>query len=351
MSTEIMISTAEEGVQDEKLRVGVVGTGAIAQRFHIPEYQDHSDAVVTAVCDVEEKKAKEVAATFEAEEYYTDYSDLVESGTVDAVSVCLPNHLHEEVVTAALESDVHVLCEKPMATSVAEADRMIEAARNSSAILMIDQSERFHPVYVKASEVLESGLIGEIESVHSRFSHSGPAGWSPRSTWFTDAESSGGGAMVDIGIHNADIVIDTIGAVDEVMAYTDTFEYDFDVEDTAVACMQFEDGMLGTFEVSWTTDPEAIEMQVVGTEGVLYADKIAEELYVELSDERGTVDVPLPEYRSPIKRFVDASLGDEEPPVTGEEGRDALELVMAIYRAAGKGTAVSLPLDTDGDEA
>jgi predicted dehydrogenase len=157
--------------------------------------------------------------------------------------------------------------------------------------------------------------------------------------------------MVDIGIHNADIVLDTIGAVNEVMAYTDTFEYDFEVEDTAVACMRFEDGMLGTFEVSWTTDPEAIEMQVVGTEGVLYADKIDEELRVELSDDRGTVDVPLPDYRSPIKRFVDAALDGEDPPVTGKEGRDALELVMAIYRAADKNTAVSLPLDTDGDDA
>ena len=342
-----MIASEDEGVTNESLRVGVVGTGAIAQRFHLPGYVDHADADVTAVCDVEERKARAVAEEFEAEHNFTDYKTLIESGTVDAISVCLPNHMHEEAVTYALEHDLHVLCEKPMATSVAEADAMIEAAETSDGILMVDQSERFAPVYQKAVDVIESGLIGEIESVRSRFSHDGPEGWSPRSTWFTDADASGGGAMVDIGIHNADLILNVVGDVEEVMAYTDTLAFDADVEDTAVACLRLANGGLGTFEVSWTTDPEKIEMQVVGSEGVLTADKLANELYVDLADDRGRVEVPLPEYRNPIKRFVDAALAGDQPPVTGEEGRDALELVMAIYRAADRKEPVSLPLEVD----
>jgi len=347
MQREIMIDSPDEGVDEDTLRVGVIGTGAIAQRFHLPGYADHSDATVTAVCDVEEQKARAVADEVRAEHIFTDTGDLVGSGTVDAVSVCLPNHLHADAVTAALAEDLHVLCEKPMATTLAEADEMVAAADASDAVLMIDQSERFAPVYQKAMSVLESGLVGDVQTVRARFSHSGPEGWAPRSTWFTDAEASGGGAMVDIGIHNADLVLSLAGDVESVTAETATLAMDADVEDTAVATMRLADGGLGTFEVSWTTDPERIETQVVGTEGVLTVDKVAGELTVDLDDDRGRVDVPVPEYRSPIARFVDAALDGEEPPVTAREGRDALELVLAIYRAAETRRPVPLPLEGD----
>ena len=345
MNTEIMIESVEEGLQERSLRTGVIGTGAIAQRLHLPGYAGHHDATVAAVCDVEERKAQMVADEFGAPHYFTDYEELIESGTVDAVSICLPNHMHEGAVTLALEHGLHVLCEKPMATSVGEADVMIGAAEGSDGVLMVNQSERFSPVYQKAITVLESGLVGEVETIRSRFSHSGPEGWSPRSTWFTDVEAAGGGAMVDIGIHNADLVRCLVGDIDEVVAYTETLATDTEVEDTAVACLRLANGGLGTFEVSWTTDPDRIETQIVGTEGVLTVDKTASELTVDLSGERGRVDVPLPEHRGPIERFVDAAIDGTSPPVTGREGRDALELVMAIYRAAERAEPVSLPLE------
>jgi len=350
MPNEIMITSDEEGVGTDVVRIGVLGTGAIAQRLHLPGYVDHPNAEVTAVCDVEAEKARAVADEFGAQDHFTDYHAMVESGTVDAVSVCLPNHMHEESVTAALDHDLHVLCEKPMAMSVAEAERMTATADESEGVLMIDQSERFAPVYQKAIDLIESGLIGEVQTIRARFSHSGPEGWAPRSTWFTDADASGGGAMVDIGIHNADLVLSLVGDVDEVMAYTDTLASDAEVEDTAVANLRLGNGGLGTFEVSWTTDPEKIETQVVGTEGVLTVDKVAGTIAVDLSDERGRVEeIPLPEYRSPIARFVDAVVAGEDPPVTGEEGRDALELVMAIYRAADRREPVAIPLEEAGE--
>ena len=349
MPAEIMISSEEEGISERRLRVGVIGTGAIAQRLHLPEFSDHAEVELTAVCDAEEEKAAAVADAFDADHHFSDYAELIDSGVVDAVSVCLPNHMHEDAVVQALEAGLHVLCEKPIATSVAEADRMIAAAEGSDGIFMVDQSERFAPVYQKAIDLIESGLIGDVETVRARFSHSGPAGWSPRSTWFTDAEASGGGAMVDIGIHNADLGLSLVGDVAEVQAYTDTLAYDSDVEDTAVACMRLANGGLGTFEVSWTTDPEKIETQVVGSEGVLSADKVAGELHVDLDDERGRVEVPLPEYRNPIERFADAAVAGERPPATGEDGRDALELVMAVYRAGDLNEPVPLPLEVEGE--
>lgn len=345
MEREIMIASETEGLETDRLRVGIMGTGAIAQRLHIPGYADHSQATVAAVCDLEERKARAVADQVGADHVFTDYEELARSGVVDAVSVCLPNDIHVDAVTTALEEDLHVLCEKPMATTITEADAMVDAADESDGSLMIDQSERFAPVYQKAIDVLDSGLIGDVQTIRARFSHSGPEGWAPRAEWFTNAAAAGGGAMVDIGIHNADLVLSLVGGVDSVTAETATLEMDADVEDTAVATMRLEDGGLGTFEVSWTTDPGQVQTQIVGTEGVLTTDGIEGKLTVELGGDRGTVDVPLPEYRSPVKRFVDAVQAEAEPPVPAREGRDALELVLAITEAANQRQPVSVPLE------
>jgi len=154
---------------------------------------------------------------------------------------------------------------------------------------MIDQSERFGPVYEKTKDLLDQGIVGKVNNVRSRFSHPGPEGWSPRSEWFTDAEASGGGALIDIVIHNADRINHLFGDVDEAMGYSDTLSMDTEVEDTAVAVVRFEDGTLGTLETAWRTDPASITMQIVGEEGVIYVDKIEETIRVELADDSGVL--------------------------------------------------------------
>jgi len=351
--TEIMIASESEGLDDDSIDVGIVGTGAIAQRLHIPSYADHEQARIAAVCDVEEQKSTAVANAYDIPAAYTDYVTMLDDGGVDAISVCLPNHLHKDVVVAALERDVAVLCEKPISTSLAEADEMVAAASASEAIFMVNQTERFSPVYEKTKDLIEQDIVGNIHNVRSRFSHPGPEGWSPRSTWFTDAESSGGGALIDIGIHNADLINHLFGDIDELMGYSDTLSMDTEVEDTAVAVLRFADGTLGTFETAWRTDPESITMQIVGEEGVIYVDKIAGTIRVEFADGSGTLDVPVPDeskYGGPISHYVDSVLAGTEPTVTGTDGRRALEVVMGVYRSSEHSGAVELPLPREDTE-
>jgi len=348
-----MIASEQEGLDADSIDVGVVGTGAIAQRLHIPEYKDYERARATAICDVEEKKAMAVADEYDVSNHYTDYEKMLDEANLDAISVCLPNHLHHDVVVAALERDIAVLCEKPISTSLTEADNMVAAANESDAILMVDQSERFIPVYEKTKDLLDQDIIGEIHNIRSRFSHPGPEGWSPRSTWFTDAEASGGGALIDIGIHNADLINHFFSNIDEVVGYSDTLSMDTEVEDTAVAVVRFEDGILGTFETAWRTDPPSITMQIVGDEGVIYVDKIEETIRVEFADDSGVLEVPVPDeskYGGPIAHFVDSVLAGTEPTVTGVDGRRALEVVMGIYRSSEHHGAVELPLPREGEE-
>ncbi|MFC4988895.1 Gfo/Idh/MocA family protein [Saliphagus infecundisoli] len=117
------------------------------------------------------------------------------------------------------------------------------------------QNAAWGPVHEKTKDLLDQDIVGKVHHVRSRFSPPGPGGWSPRSTWFTDAEASGGGALIDIGIHNADLTNHLFGDVTELMGYSDTLSMDTEVEDTAVAVLRFEDGTLGTFETAWRTTP------------------------------------------------------------------------------------------------
>lgn len=347
-----MIDSEREGLDTDVIDVGVVGTGAIAQRLHIPSYADHEQARVAAVCDVEERKAAAVAEAYDIPDHYTSFETMLDEDGLDAISVCLPNHLHHDVVVAALERDVAVLCEKPISTSLAEADEMVGAAEESDAALMVNQTERFSPAYEKTKDLLDQGIVGEVHNVRSRFSHPGPEGWSPRSAWFTDADASGGGALIDIGIHNADLVNHLFGDVAELMGYSDTLSMDTEVEDTAVAVLRFDDGTLGTFETAWRTDPESITMQIVGEEGVIYVDKLAGSIRVEFAEDSGTLDVPVPEeskYGGPVAHFVDSVLAGTEPAVTGADGRRALEVVMGVYRSSEHGAAVELPLPREDE--
>lgn len=353
MSSEIMIASEREGLDADVIDVGIVGAGAIAQRLHIPSYTDHDQSRVTAVCDVEERKASTVAERYGIPNHYTSFETMLEQGDLDAISVCLPNHLHRDVTVAALEHDIAVLCEKPISTALSEADEMVAAADDSDAFLMINQSERFGPVFEKTKDLLDQGIVGEVHNIRSRFSHPGPEGWSPRSAWFTDAESSGGGALIDIGIHNADLINHLFGDVEELMGYSDTLSMDTEVEDTAVAVLRFDDGTLGTFETAWRTDPESITMQIVGDEGVIYVDKIEGTIRVEFADDSGVLDVPVPDrskYGGPITHFVQSVLEDTEPTVTGADGRRALEVVMGIYRSSESGAAVELPLPREAEQ-
>ncbi len=140
----------------KKLKIGIIGCGSIAKHRHMPEYHASSGAVIAAVCDINEGRAKGFADLYEAKAY-TDYRELLDDTDIDAVSVCTPNYLHAPISVAALNAGKHVLCEKPMATSMEEAQDMIEAAHKNGKKLMIAHNQRFVPSHKKAKELIARG--------------------------------------------------------------------------------------------------------------------------------------------------------------------------------------------------
>ncbi|WML46944.1 Gfo/Idh/MocA family oxidoreductase [Neobacillus sp. PS3-34] len=331
----------------EKLRVGVIGCGSIAQYRHLPEYQLNKNVELVAVCDINEERAKKIAGKYGVT-HYTSYEALLKSGEVDAVSVCTPNYLHAPITIAALEAGIHVLCEKPMATSKQEAEAMIAASKKSSKKLMIAHNQRFVASHQRARQLIKSGEIGKIYSFRTAFGHGGPEGWSVegKESWFFNKEKAFVGAMGDLGVHKTDLLRYVLGEeIIEVGSFVETSAKDFaDVDDNAVCILKTESGIIGTLAASWAyVSKEDNSTIIYGEHAILrLEDDPVNSLVVQYKNGE-VVNYQLGKIQSNdeggqgtshvIDYFVEAVLRDQEPPVTGEEGMKSLAVILAALES------------------
>jgi UDP-N-acetylglucosamine 3-dehydrogenase len=331
----------------EKLRVGVIGCGSIAQHRHLPEYKSNKNVEIVAVCDINEERAQAVAEKYGVKAY-TNYEELVSSGLVDVVSVCTPNYLHAPISIAALNAGLHVLCEKPMATSKQEAEEMIAAAKESGKKLMIGHNQRFVPSHQKARKLIESGEIGKIYSFRTAFGHGGPEGWSVdgKESWFFQKEKAFVGAMGDLGVHKTDLLRYVLGEeITEVGSFVETSAKDFaDVDDNAVCILKTESGAIGTLAASWAyVSKEDNSTIIYGEKAILrLEDDPTNSLVVQYANGE-VVKYELGKIQSNddggqnnthvIEKFVESILQDQEPPVSGEEGMKSLEVILAALQS------------------
>lgn len=340
----------------DKLKVGVAGVGQIAKVLHIHEYAESPDCELVAMYNGNLDFCRDVIAEYEPQgvRFYDDLDAFLASG-VQAISVCERNFLHAEVSIKALEAGIHVLCEKPMALTLADAQAMIDAAEKAGRVLMIDQSQRYSPAHKKARQVLQSGLLGRIYHIQTTFAHPGPEGWSPTSDWFFNRSISGFGPLADLGVHKCDLVrfLTGLEAV-KVCAHKATLEKQGTVEDNSQALVQFDNGALGTICTSWTCHgTEDNSFTAFCENGVLRLNHEADPIVVyhrglggrTVFDAGAIVsNVQDKWYLGVIQGFVDAILGRAENPVPGIEGYKALEMVVAMEQSIETGGWVTLPL-------
>ncbi len=331
----------------EKLRVAVIGCGSIAQHRHLPEYKSNENVELIAVCDINEERALVVAEKYGVKAY-RNYEELLSSGSVDAVSVCTPNYLHAPISIAALKAGIHVLCEKPMATSKEEAEAMIAASKESGKKLMIGHNQRFVPSHQKARQLIRSGEIGKIYSFRTAFGHGGPEGWSVdgKESWFFQKEKAFVGAMGDLGVHKTDLLRFVLGEeIIEVGSFVETSAKDFaDVDDNAVCILKTESGAIGTLAASWAyVSKEDNSTIIYGEKAILrLEDDPTNSLVVQYANGE-VVNYQLGKIQSNeaggqntshvITKFVDAVILDQEVPVSGEEGMKSLEVILAALES------------------
>ena len=329
-----------------KVNVGVIGCGSIAQNRHFPEYDSHQETNIMAVCDIDQDRANAAAQRYNAQAY-TDYIELLKNKDIDVVSVCTPNYLHASITIAALEAGKHVLCEKPMATSLKEAEKMNEAAAKSGKILMIGHNQRFVPSHQKAKKLIESGEVGKVYSFRTAFGHSGPETWSVdgRNSWFFKKDQAVIGAMGDLGVHKADLLRYVLGEeFVEVGAFVETSAKEqADVDDIAACILRTGSGIIGTLTASWSYAKE-------DNATVIYAEKAVLRLEddpkysliihqkngktetfelggIQTNDSGGQHDSGV------INHFIKCVVNNEEPLVTGIEGLHSLKVILGAMES------------------
>jgi len=332
------------------IRLGVIGTGKIAQYRHLPEIEMNDHAVISAVCDIVGARAEEISQQY-ACKAFTDYQDLLQDPEIDAVVVAATNATHAEMTIAALMLGKHVLCEKPMATTLLDAHNMLEAAEASGAQLMIAHNQRLEPAHIKAREILQSGKLGKVLSFTSIFGHPGCEYWAidGQDTWFFKKEHAGLGVLGDLAIHKFDLMRYLLDDdYCEAFSSLDTLSKTYpngkliDVEDNATCLVRTKKGAIGTIITSWTYQNEDNSTRIYAENGVMeiytnpkypltvHYDHETSELH-----QMGKQSTNVEQVKSGIiDAFVNALMGGKDVPIPGVEGLKALEAVLACQEAA-----------------
>lgn len=342
-----------------KVRIGVIGTGMVTQARHLPELKANKNVELIAIASMTSQKASLIGENYEIQNIYSGdcgWQDLIANKHIDGVVISVPNYLHAVMTCAALRAKKHVLIEKPIAASLEEADKMIRAARENNSILMVAHNQRFIPYFKITKELIEKNTLGRVNMVHMVLGHAGPENWVPkcwseRSNWFFDPEKAGGGAFLDIGIHASDLLLWLVGnKVSRVQGFIQTRKREH-LEDGAICSIEFEDGTLAGFQVSWVFESPKKKVTVHCEKGTINVDANRDNPLTFSTTEpiKGEFISSVPNQginSGVVDHFIECIQDGKKPLTTGEEARDALEVILAGYKSAKAGVSVEIPLNT-----
>ena len=322
------------------VRFAVVGCGTAANHIHLPALRA-AGADATVFASRSRTSAEATRERWGSGTVVDAWEDAVRLDDVDAVLVTTPNAQHRDVAVAAASARKHVLVDKPIACTTADADAMIAAAREHGTVLVPFQNTRFMAPFVAAHDAVHHGTIGDVTGVRAAFGHAGPQDWAPNATWFFERTLSGGGCLIDLGVHVIDLVRYVTG--DEIVSVSaEVNGCAGDVETDAQLVVRLACGAIGTIHASWSSRPGPDhQLTVVGTAGTLHLDGRTPLTRFTLDGERERVELPATS-GSPLDEFLAAVRGERAPSVTAADGRAAVAVVEAAYRSAADGSRVAV---------
>jgi predicted dehydrogenase len=315
----------------ETVRFALVGAGAIGQAY-AKAFAETDLASLVAVVDVRRGAAAALAETAHCHAY-TDLSDMLESAAPEAAVVCTPPASHPEVAIDLLQGGVGVLCEKPLATSVPQAQRMLAAARKSGRLLTMASKFRCVEDVIQAKSIIESGTVGEVVLFENVFS----AHVDMASRWNSDRSVSGGGVLIDNGTHSVDILRYFLGPLADLQVVEGKRSQGLAVEETVRLNVRSRDGALGSIDLSWSIDKEQpAYISIYGTQGTLHVGwkqsryrRIGEKEWTEFGSGYNKVAA----FVRQIENFSLALRGEEELLVSPEDALASVDAIEAAYRS------------------
>jgi predicted dehydrogenase len=327
------------------LRVALVGCGLISEA-HIRAYQYYPNrARITVCCDLDLEKAAQRAEMIAGARAVSSLDAVLAEPDVDAIEICTPHHLHADIAIAAARAGKHILCQKPLAKTLAECDAMIAAARAAGVVLYYGETNRTMPAAQAMKRAIDAGQIGQLTGVQATYAH-WQGGKYLSTAWRYDPQIAGGGQLLDGGIHYIDLMLHLGGPIQSVTCFTTRFRPELGGEDTAVVNARFDGGQLGTLFSSQATGvwfPGA-SFVAFGTAGVLTLGGPHGALGLhraDLPDQRAVLlDTQDNSFAVMIGRYLDTVLNGAANPSPGEVGHDNLRVVLAAYESARLGREV-----------
>ncbi len=321
-------------VNKSRLRWGLIGCGDIAQKRVAPALRDLPDAELVAVNRARFDKVEEFASEFGALKVYRDWMDLLKDSEIEAVYVATPVDLHASITVAAAELGKHVLCEKPMALDLNHCDEMIRVCQQSQVKLGIAYYRRFFPVVKKIKEMILSGEIGQVILAQiNAFEFFNPGPEHPRS-WFVDKQRAGGGPMFDFGCHRIEVLLNLLGGIKGVQGSVKQIAFKRDVEDTAIAVLDFMTGSQAIISVTHAAFESQDSLSIFGSKGSIHVPVLNKGTLRVITSRGEHIEeyLPSPNFHVPlIEDFSQAVFSDRDPEVTGEVGREVNRILSLTY--------------------
>lgn len=352
-----------------RLRVGIVGVGSVAD-LHAKGYLEHPGAEIVAVCDTDEDLAIQRSLDWGARRYYTDYDEFVRDPNVDAVAILTPNYLHAQQAERALQAGKHVSMERPIATTIPDADKVLRAATASGKVLQVFEPSLFFKPLLDARNLIDAGEIGKPTGLRiaATVGRSAKGVWNwekdSRDTWRFDLEQAGGTPLLyEVAYHSFAVSLFLIGSVERIEVWqseTPVNEHYKLAAPTAALWKHFQQNVFGSLSFTYAperrmrTEHHPIEMRITiaGTRG---------EIDVIQNSEPTLLDSPVELRRDArkvlygqkmsafedsfvraVRNFVGACAGEEEPLLRGNEAKQLLILTLAYHESAKRGRAVTL---------
>ena len=365
---------------NKKLKIGIVGCGGIMRWAHLNAYTKMDNVEIVALCDIVPGKAESVIQycrdTFHSDmldnaKCYTDFYEFIQNPEIESVDICTPNYLHAPFAIKAFEMGKHVFSEKPDSVSVEDVTKMKEASEKAGKVLMIMRNNRHEGASKKLKSLIEAGEMGDI--------YCGRCGWIRRrgipgkGGWFTTKSQSGGGPLIDLGVHMIDLAIYLMGNPTPVAVSGSTYnkfadndaeassehaafgeaksDGTFDVEDLAMGFIKFDNGACLQIEFSWASNIEQGDMNFVelrgskagfkwvnsGGEATVYG-----EAFGSLIDVPVHHDQSMGGHEGNLRHYVDVVLNGAKPDFVPQQGVNMIKILRAIYTSAETGKEVSL---------
>ncbi|MBM4761182.1 Gfo/Idh/MocA family oxidoreductase [Bacillus sp. B15-48] len=323
------------------LKVAVVGLGDIS-KIHIPAIQNSTKAELVAVCDIDE----ELRNSVEKVNFYKDIEEMLHNEELDCVHICLPHYLHYSATKACVEKGVHVFLEKPLARSAEEGMFVVDLEESHPDVkICVSLQNRLNETFIKLKEIVDSGELGQVTGMKGLVTWFRPKAYYDVKPWRGKMKLAGGGVMINQSIHTLDLMQLIGGEIEVIRGSIDQLlDYGYEVEDTAVANIQFKNGATGLFFATTTyATNSSVEFQVILEKGKLtIKDSILTMINSEGVKQKLEEDSKLPgskfyygaSHDTLINQFYDAIMNNTDNYIPVRDAQTSMEMISAIRRSS-----------------